>query len=113
MVLPCAVSYALTLFLVKESPRYWIDHHLSKAEELLKDIAQINRVAYEPIEAVLQRQYFWHRIALTKFSFGSLSKYESISYNTCTNPPYLDILCVCGLLLGVTCRCPDFIQHLR
>lgn len=27
--------------------------------------------------------------------------------------PKLDILCVCGLLLGVICRCPDFIQHLR
>jgi hypothetical protein len=23
------------------------------------------------------------------------------------------VLCVCGLLLGVICRCPDFIQHIR
>jgi hypothetical protein len=46
VVLPCAATYTLTLLLVRESPRYWIDHHLSKAEELLRDIAQINRVAY-------------------------------------------------------------------
>lgn len=85
VALPCAALYLLTLVLVRESPRYWIDHNLTSAEELLRDIAQTNQTAYEPIEAVLQRQYFWHRIALTKYSFNSVAKHKSVSYDTC-NP---------------------------
>ena len=32
IVLPCAIMYLLTMIIVKESPRYWIDHNITKAE---------------------------------------------------------------------------------
>ena len=44
----------------------------------------MNHLRYEPIEQVLQRQYFWHKVALTKYSIRTLYNYKSVNFVTCT-----------------------------
>lgn len=49
VLLPICIFYLITIILIEESPRYWIDQNIGIAEKLLHKISEQNKIKYEPI----------------------------------------------------------------
>lgn len=85
MILPGCLLYILTSLLYFESPRFLIDNNFEQAESLMKKISEINKVKQENVTYILQRQFFWNKVNLQKYSVLTLFQFDSISSNTCSH----------------------------
>lgn len=80
-----ALSVLMGLF-VRDSPRYFIENDIHKAEELIKRIIKVNTGKDTEVSNHIDENFVLKRINLRRYNYLTLTKYPSFGFPQC-NPP--------------------------
>lgn len=70
--------------LINDSPRYFIESNIHKAEELIKRIIRTNTGKETEITNHIDENFMLKRINLRRYNYLTLTKYPSFGFSQCT-----------------------------
>lgn len=78
----CLLSFVLAIF-INDSPRYFIENNIHRAEDLIKKIVKINGGESNQVLGHIDENFMLKRIHLRRYNFLTLCKFNSFGFPQC------------------------------